>query len=215
MNKSISIAFVVAFLWSPPGCRNCSDNSQHHWQDTAAEQISVQRYSNCDHGYYVDLPDGFVAHGAKPPSPNHGFVINLADPGNTADALSKTLSRRIFVSNTANYQDLPSLNAIVESELHSMKAEATAFRVLERVPTKLGGLDATLVRVRYQVDAQNVDELDIFAYRSPRSGDVGDNIYVLGLITPESMYSSDKEVFDKIRQGFHLTGPTTGSCSND
>jgi len=208
----IAIVSLLSALLSV--VRTDTQSQQHHWRDTATEEISTGRYSNCDYGYYVDLPNEIVAHEAKPPSPNHGFIIDLAEPDSSADALSKKLARYISVGNIYDAAELPSLAAIVDDELKSLERDKSGFHVLERAPTRLGGLNATLLRLRYTEGIETISEVDIVSYRPRGPNKLGDVIYEFQLVTPEDTYPQDRHVFDEILSGFHLTTLSVGACSN-
>lgn len=206
---------IVPLLWAfPSAIRTDFPSEQHHWQDTATEEISTGRYSNCDDGYYVELPNQIVAHGAKPPSPNHGFTIDLADPRSTTDVLGQKLSRYISVENNYNAAELPSLAAIVDDDLKSLEQDKSDFHVLERASTRLDGLNATLLRLRYAEGTETISEVDIVSYRPRGPKGRGDIIYEFRLVTAEDTYSQDKNIFDEILVGFHLTRLPLGACSN-
>ena len=66
---------------------------QRHWQVTESETLWVQRYSNCQYGYYVLLLAGLIAHAEHPPSPCHGFLISLPDVGSRAEVSVDTSNR--------------------------------------------------------------------------------------------------------------------------
>jgi hypothetical protein len=205
---------IVPMLWAVPSMiRTDFPIQQHHWRDTATEEIWTQRYSNCDHGYYVDLPDEIVAYGEKPPSPNHGVTIDLAEPLSTS-ALGEKLSRYISIENNYNAAELPSLAAIVDDELKSLEKDKSGFHVLERAPTRLGGLNATLLRLRYTEGTKTISEVEIISYRPPGPKGLGDIVYEFCLVTPEDTYSRDRKTFDDITSGFHLTKLPLGVCSN-
>jgi len=56
-----------------------------HWTETPDETIWRERYGNCDHGYFVNLPPGVIGHGTHSPSPNHGILISAKNPGITTE----------------------------------------------------------------------------------------------------------------------------------
>jgi hypothetical protein len=207
-------AIAALLLALPSVNQSAAANPQHHWRDTATEEISTERYSNCDYGYYVDLPHGVVAHGSKPPSPNHGMIIDLIEPTSTTEALGKNLRRYISVGNSYNAAGLPSLAAVVDDNLKSFEQDKSDFHVIERVPTRLDGLDASLLRLRYEEGANRIFGELVISYRRPGPKALGNIVYEFQLITPEDTYSQDSKTFDKLLSGFHLTRLTVGTCSN-
>ena len=62
-----------------------------HRTETSDETIWRERYGNCDHGYFVNLPPGFIGHGSHSPNPNHGILISVKNPGTTTEVTLKEL----------------------------------------------------------------------------------------------------------------------------
>ena len=87
--------------------------SAQHWTITSNELIWRSRYTNCDKGYAVALPDGVVAHGSLPPSPNHGILVSAAVPGTTAE-VTLSDSRIIDVYDTYDAEEVGSARAYLE-----------------------------------------------------------------------------------------------------
>jgi hypothetical protein len=81
--------------------------------ETDSESQFTGRYANCDYGFYVLLPKGYLAHGNHSPSPNHGFLIGLPDTGR-ADVVSTDDKRFIWVNAEYNSFDLSSLKEVAD-----------------------------------------------------------------------------------------------------
>ncbi len=80
-------AIVLLCIFESIACAGAQEHStkQRHWQVTESETLWVQRYSNCQYGYYVRLSAGLIAHAERPPSPHHGFLISLPDVGSKTE----------------------------------------------------------------------------------------------------------------------------------
>src|SRR6266481_5561398 len=50
---------------------------------TESESLWTERFSDCDFRYCVLIPDGFVAHGNRPPRRLHGLLFRLPDTSTT------------------------------------------------------------------------------------------------------------------------------------
>ncbi len=182
-------------------------NSPQHRQDTDTETLYRGHYSNCDGGYAVDLPAGVVAHRDKASS-NRGFQIDLSAPGDPRP-FSAADERFIAVSDHYNSLELPDFAAIVQNELAQAQDEQPDWSVLERLPIKLDGLQATHLRARFK-GKKMVDE-DIYAWRPEENGR-GNLVYKIQLITLQASYSQDRTVFDQIVAGFHRLPWGAAAC---
>lgn len=176
-------------------------------QDTETETLYRNHYSNCEGGYGVDLPAGVVAHRDKAGS-DRGFQIDLSAPGDTRP-FSASEERFISVSDHFNSLELPSFAAIVQNELAQAQDEQPDWSVLERLPIKLDGLQATHLRARFK-GKKMVDE-DIYAWRHEENGR-GNFVYKIQLVTLQTSYSQDRGVFDQIVAGFHRLAWDAAGC---
>lgn len=184
------------------------------WKETAIETLWLGEYENCDYGYYVILPDRFVGHSSKAPSPNHGFAIDLTYPPNTLP-LPDHASRYISVWNHYNAAELPNLAAITEGELGSDAKARHHFQVLNRTSVKLATLPARVVKASFDYGGAALIEEKVIAYRSPGPKNLGDIVYVLSLVTNEADVAEDGVIFNEIVAGFHLAKLPHGTCTND
>ena len=198
----------------PTECQTANNKASQHWQETVAETIWRGVYSNCDYGYYVDLPVGMVAHSGKPPSSNHGSVIDLAEPS-SASPLATPLSRYIKIWNQYNAANLPSLSAIVDAELKSMRSGDSDFELVGRKVVRLDDLHATSVMVRFKERGVDVAETKVIAYRPPGPAGLGDIIYEISLVTTIENGDEDRATFQKVLLGFHTTALPEGVCVNN
>jgi hypothetical protein len=175
-----------------------------HWTETLKETIWRSRYTNCDMGYAVDLPNGVVGHGGLPPMPNHGVLISASDPGATAE-VTLADQRVLDVYDEYDALELGSARAYLNWELRQMPNKKS-LRVREIVFRGFPAAEA-----RYRVDETDSSELVI--YRKGVPGDAG-SIYVLSLHTTARNYTDDYRLFTQIRAGFHLLPLPKGACSN-
>lgn len=73
-----------------------------HWAETPDETVWRERYGNCDHGYFVNLPPGVIGHGARSPESNHGILISANNPGTKTEVtLKETRLLDVYDSNDA------------------------------------------------------------------------------------------------------------------
>ncbi len=162
--------------------------------ETDSESQFTGRYANCDYGFYVLLPKGYLAHGNHSPNPNHGFLIGLPNTGIT-DLVSTDDKRFIWVNAEYNAYDLTSLNEVTDWQVKISGDGKTNFKVLSRGNTKLSGLPAR--RVRYEYDSSNgrVIEEQVITIRAGI-------FYEIGLRTLADNYNSDDEQFLKVLDNF-------------
>lgn len=187
---------------------------KHRWQRNTTEIVWHGRYSNCDYGYYVDLPEGVVAHTPKPPQPNHGAVIDLSRPGSGKE-LPIQLHRYLSIYSSYNVTDLSSLTPIVDEQLSIIGQGRRSFRVIAKSPARLAGIPATMVKARY-VDADGTAIiLGIIAYRPSDARGLGNIVYKVMLTSTRATFGQDRAAFKAVLAGFHMTPLPLGACSND
>ena len=166
------------------------------WQETDTETIWRGRYAHCDYGYYVNLPLGFVGHGAHSPNPNHGFLVALPDVGKTQEA-STSDERFIWVNAEYNSFDLTSLTSAGNWASELMGTDQTGFKEIARERVQLDKRPAIRIKGEYDSRQGHVVEEQIIALR-------GGIVYEVGLTTTVNDYITDKQQFNKILHGFHF-----------
>jgi hypothetical protein len=162
--------------------------------ETDSESQFTGRYANCDYGFYVLLPIGYLAHGNHSPSPNHGFLIGLPDTGRT-DVVSTDDKRFIWVNAEYNSFDLSSLKEAADWRTQSSGEGKKEFKVLHREDTKLNGLAAKLIRYQYEGSSGTVIEEEVIALRAGI-------LYEIGLRTNASDYKQDDDQFLRVIGNF-------------
>lgn len=163
------------------------------WETDSERQFSG-RYANCDYGFYVLLPEGYLAHGSHSPSPNHGFLVGLPDTGRTADV---SLDDKRFICVNAEYNSfgLSSLKEAADWRTKSSGEGKTGFKVLRRADMKLNGLAAGLIRYQYEGSSGTVFEEEVIALRAGI-------LYEIGLRTNADDYKQDEDQFLKLIGNF-------------
>jgi hypothetical protein len=185
-----------------------------HWEETATETIWRGEYRNCDHGYYVLLPDHMIGHSSKDPNPNDGFSVDLERPDSALPTSDKA-NRKISIWNHYNAAELPTLAAIADNELRLDADSKHDYHILSRSSIKMATLPAVMIKASYNAGETTVSETKIIAYRPPGTNNLGDMVYVLSLVTNEAGRAKDTITFNKILAGFRLTALPLGSCTND
>ncbi len=185
---------LVAPLTSP---------AQRHWKETDSETLWTLRYSNCDYGYYVLLPNGFVAHNSLPPAPNHGFIVSLPDVG-TRSYLGDRNERFVWVDASYNTGDSQKLSDVVGS---SLKDEGGPGKILKRIPIMLAGIPAIRVKMEHASGKSRFLQEETIAVRSGI-------VYTIGLRTSHSHSNLDERTYDQILEGFQFQKLPRGECSN-
>jgi hypothetical protein len=183
----------------------------NHWTETSNELIWRELYTNCDHGYFVNLPPGVVGHGPRPPSPNHGILISPKEPSVTTEV---TLGepRLIDVYDTLDVLELKTPRAYVDR--YELKPKASEkITVLEERDTKFRGSPAVYVHLRKsgKLLASEIEELAV--YRKPKG--IGPIFNVVLLQTAPEYYSQDHALYLQIRDGLQFIPAATSECPND
>src|SRR5215831_815824 len=99
--------------------------------ESESELLWKGRYAHCDYGFYVLLPQGYVAHSSLPPSPNHGFLVGLPDPA-TVHPVSVDDQRFIYVTAEYNSLEFQTLGAAAESRIDLTRGDKKGFEVIKR-----------------------------------------------------------------------------------
>lgn len=219
MKHPLSSVLLSTCLIALPALLGAHGNSSEHdktqqWRRTPTEIIWQGRYSNCDYGYFVDLPKGDLAHSPKPPQPNHGAIIDLARP-NIDGELPLGLHRYVSFDSHYNVTGSSSLASIVEDEVRVMSEGKREFHVIAKGRARMAGLPAILLKVGYADSQDAVSALRMIAYRPPGAHGLGNIIYDVTLTSTRSAFERDRATFDAVVAGVHLAPLPLGACSND
>jgi hypothetical protein len=180
-----------------------------HWTHTETEIIWQGRYKNCDYGYAVILPDGLVAHGDLPPSPNHGVLVSAKEPGITAQ-VTLAEARLIYVNN--EYYDAADSGSVREYLKRSREKNE---EVVETENLTFKGLSAVYSHSRIKLGTDKVEKVEMVLYRNGAHTGRSDILYVIALRTPAEYFSQDSVLYNKILDGFEVLPVPKGECSND
>lgn len=183
-----------------------------HWTETADETIWRQRYGNCDHGYFVNLPSGVIGHSTHAPSPNHGILISVNDPGKT-EQVTLEEARLIDVYDSNDAGEIGSPRAYVER--YALKPESASERItiLERRDTKFRGSTTVYVHFRKTTEHSTSEVEELVVYRVPK--EIGPSFYIVMLQSTPEFYSRDHALYLQIRDGLEFVRVPIGQCSND
>ena len=184
-------------------------NTQRSWRETETETVYVRKYSNCDYGYLVLLPNGIVGHGSKAPGSNHGITVNLENPASD-DPIPDSMVRYIQVYNAYNVGEKNSLREIVLEQRKAQRKLHKDVSMSEPTSRSLDDLPALEFQSSFHENNLEIVERDVVAYR-PK----GNILYHLQLVTTPENRLQDGSVFDGIAAGFRLTKLPVGECSND
>ncbi len=178
---------------------------QRYWEETKTETLWRGRYSNEDYGFCVSLGNGVVGHGAHSPAPNHGIYLSLPDVGNVNPA-ADALDRVVWVDAHYNVSDYRSLGSVTKYELGIASEGKTAFRIVQRKATTLGGLRAIAFAVDYEGSHGRMVEQGVLALRCGI-------VYTVSVQSFADFMAADQEQFDEIRKGFTLLPIPQKECS--
>jgi len=184
-------------------------HAQRTWRETENETVYVGKYSNCDYGYYVTLPDGIIGHRGKAPSSNHGITVNLSNPASDSP-FPEPVVRYVQVYNAYNVGEESSLREIVLAQRKAQRELHKDVSMSEPTRRSLDSLPALEFRSSFHEKGVSITERDIIAYRTK-----GYILYHLQLVTTPENAAQDGTVFDGIMAGFRLTKLPIGECSND
>src|SRR5260370_31072755 len=128
--------FLLALGGSAANAQNKPDRSiRVDVRENDIESLWTHTYANCDYGFYVILPKGYIGHGNHSPSPNHGFLIGLPDAGRT-DVVSIGDKRFIWVNAEYNSFDLSSLKEAADWRTQNSGDGKKEVKSLPREDTK-------------------------------------------------------------------------------
>ncbi|HKV04435.1 MAG TPA: hypothetical protein VJO53_04925 [Candidatus Acidoferrales bacterium] len=183
-----------------------------HWTETPSELLWRGRYKNCDKGYLVNLPAGVIAHGSRPPNPNHGVLISAKIPGATTEVTLED-PRLVDVYDTNDAGELGSAQAYLEEyELRAAKA-SEKITILEKQDIQFRGSPAVYVHFR-KTDGGPIAEVEeLVVYRKHK--EIGPLFHIVLLRTTPEAYSRDHALFLQIKEGLEFITVPKGECSND
>jgi len=175
-----------------------------HWTETPSETIWRVRYTNCDKGYFVELPSGIVAHAAHSPAPNHGFLISTSGTG-TTDRVTAEQTGFVGVFDQYNSMELRDPQAYLDWGLKNTPGS-------ELVYTRqmaLRGLPAIQAEYSAVERGRRIWNKVLIVFR-----DKDDIIYELMLRTLKRDDANDMRLYQVIKSGFHVFPISQGECVN-
>ena len=183
-----------------------------HWTETPDETIWRERYGNCDHGYFVNLPPGVIGHDSRSPNPNHGILISAKNPSITTQVTLQE-PRLVVVYDSNDAGELGSPRAYVER--YDLKPENASEKItiLERRDTKFRGSTAVYVHFLKATEHSTSEVEELVVYKAPKG--IGPSFYVVMLQTTPEFYSRDHALYLQIREGVRFVSVPAGECSND
>lgn len=137
---------ILVWLAAPVGAQH------RNWTQTSNELVWRDKYTNCDKGWAVELPNGVIAHGSLPPNPNHGFLISAANPG-TTNEVTLDVPRVIVISDEYDAMDLHTARAYLDFRLKNTKGA----RVLSIREATLQGVRG--IQGRYKVESGTSEQI--------------------------------------------------------
>jgi hypothetical protein len=177
-NKELSVKKQTALV--------NSNNKQIEGNDKYTE--CKGRYFNYEYGYEVLIPKGFVAYSPKPPSPQHGVDIDL----------SGKRKARIWVVGNYNAAEYSTLDEVIDENLERLNKQQKNIEVIARTKTSLDTLAAVRLTVRYKPSNSDDVMIEDLVSAIRASGEDMGVIYDLGLVTLETCYAEDKNIYEKI-----------------
>lgn len=198
-NRRVLLATIVTLILSTSASSRIGESDQDKqgmFKESDSESLWRGWYAHCDYGFYVVLPDEFVAHSELPPNPNHGFLVGLPDPA-TTQPVSAEDQRFIYVTAEYNSSEAQTLGDVVDYLIDLTGRGKHRFKVIERQPLKFHDLRAIQSRVEYAAPPDTVVEEEIAVLRAGI-------IYEIGLRTTKASYGVDKGPFERIKAGFRF-----------
>jgi hypothetical protein len=151
----VSAALLVLLLTQAIAAGSCQVKN---WTETPSELLWHGRYVNFDKGYLVELPAGVIAHGSRPPNPNHGILISGENPGTTVVVTLKH-PRLVTVYDTNDASELGSARAYIERYGLTPAKASEKITILEKRDTQFRGFPAAYVHFRSD-DGNSIAEVE-------------------------------------------------------
>jgi len=164
-------------------------------QETSDFLVLRGLYSNYDYGYSVRIPKGLTALGARPPFPNHGFVIELA----------KHPKAELDVSASYNAAEWNSFDDAIDAHRGYFRSKVGGeVSITARAATVLGRLKAVRFTMKPKNSPANDPEVRevLLAFRNA-AGEVG-IVYEIVLTTRRSRYAKDKQLLTWLQRSWTL-----------
>lgn len=159
-----------------------------------SESLWTGRFSDCDFRYYILIPNGFVAHGDRPPRRLHGVLFGLPDTS-TTDVVTFDDRRFISVMASSNEFEFKSPKEFADHVLDYIRKGKSGFEISARQWSSLDGEPATRFRVEYDDPGGKVVEEELVSVRLGV-------LYEIGLRTTAEHYDIDAQSFAKVVAGF-------------
>jgi hypothetical protein len=197
LRTATGLLFLIITLLLPPSLvqaeQTNSERNRIYAREADSETLWTGKFTHCDYGFYVLLPDKFVGHSNKPPNPIHGFLVGLPDPSTTNPVA--TVDER-FIGVIADYDSygLASLDKAADLIIES-KRKKPNFKVLAQGNIQLNGQAAKRVKFQYSDSKDKFVEEWIIALR-------GGILYQIYLRTTLSNYDADRLPFTTIASNF-------------
>jgi hypothetical protein len=163
---------------------------------TDSESLWTGRFSDCDFGYYVLIPNGFVAHANRPPRRLHGVLFGLPDTSK-ADVVTFDDERFISLVASSNEFEFKSLIEFAGHVLDYLSKGKSGFEVKARQPFRLNGEPAARLMVEYNGPDDRVVDEELLSLRSGV-------LYEIRLRTTARNYEVDDRNFAKVVAGFRF-----------
>jgi hypothetical protein len=201
------IVITLAFTFASIAGAQEHSPKERHWHMTTSETLWNGRYSNCQYGYYVLLPEGVIAHAEHPPSPHHGFLISLPDVGSKAEVSVYDSNQFLWVNAEYNATDRSALAEVSDYQINLTKSDKQHFKLMDHQKTKLRSTPAMRYEAEYDTPRGRVIEEEVVALRSGI-------VYEVGLRTPAADYAADRERLEETLTGFRFSRVPEGTCRN-
>jgi hypothetical protein len=139
-------------------------------------------YYNCNYGYSVIIPEGFIGRSDPPLHPQHGFGI----------LLSRQPKGYIWTDGSYNSLEWETFEQAANQHIEWIQEDADKILSIEKLQITLGGVPALRLIVRYACpDAVMVD--DYFLTINERQ-----IVYTIGLSAGETKYDEYKKILEYI-----------------
>ena len=200
-----SILLLLCVLTCAAVMGQDSERNTHVQTSKPSEVRYTGVYANHQYGFALRVPVGLVALGDAPPLPNHGITIDLRETSHNRPSAEEQ-EGHIWVD--GHYSPDPALNKltdIVTSELESAQARRPDFVLLAKESSKLGGLDASHIVMKYTMHDSDTPLIEdrIVAIRPGPKGEVP-VVYEIVLLTSETYRQKDLLVLNNVLNGFRV-----------